>query len=159
MCEEGDRRSEEDGVADWSGEDVWEGESRAVVNRGERDYDEVHEEVDAFALDHARGDGVVDQEANEAGGDPVDSGGSERDNEVEEESEEARAPAHLERAWAEGTAGDGLQDSERWNVHQESPSQKGLGDVECAAGKSAESDGAGWAGGMAHLDQRVGTEV
>ena len=105
---EGDGKSDTENVYDHADDHELHGE-RSLGDSGERQHNAIHEEIDSHAIERAKNDGLVYQNAERATRYEVDSSRSKGDDEVTEEAEQRRRESAIECPRAKQSAGNPLQ--------------------------------------------------
>jgi len=83
--------------------------SVSLGRRGERQHDSMHEQVNQGSVNQTAKDGTTDQKRQFAAGQVIDRGRAERDDELQEHSEQSGGKAALIRLGTENSAGNGLR--------------------------------------------------
>jgi hypothetical protein len=141
--DEGDGKADAEHVGNDGDHGAREGKRHGLKTR-KRHNDPVHHQVDGDAEGEAGEDGVARQELQFAADGVKDGSNGEGDEEMDGRTEKRRGPAAAERAEAEESGSNGLQEAVGTDAARE-PAEKGSGYVQDAAKKaSAENDRCGW---------------
>ena len=85
----------------------------SFVRRREWQHHDMHKQINQSAIDEAASDRAIEQECEFAAGQVVDGCGTERDDEMQDNSEHGSLYASAVRLHAEDAAGDGLRNANR----------------------------------------------
>src|SRR5207249_6518380 len=111
---------------------------RLRTDRGQRDHDELHEEVDRHAVGRTRDHGVLQQEGQAATRQVVKGGGRGRDTKVAQESQPGGQEPAGEGVAAQYAAGDALE--HRHGARDVRVHHDGRGDVEQTGQQACPQD-------------------